>query len=234
MGYANIDTTPGAAHSTDPKTNKTYDPYKRFVDQAAPSRLLLRPPAEGGSHDDPYIAALTDIAGLVHQSTKVLRGVAAPWLAMPPDGESFHQAAGITIPAIGASLSTVVSITCPQGRNGVLNRIANTFIGGGFNDFSGNIIWQILRNPSGVSPFPVSGVTAAERNYQNIQASLGMTLAPTPIAPIRIFENDVIVLAVENVSVVVAGQLIGGLFGGWFYPRTWDDLFDQRSKVMDW
>lgn len=227
MAYATIDTTPGAAHSTDPVSNKTYDPYHRLADHSAPSGLLLRPPDADLSCDDPYLAALRDVGASVDQMARTLRGVAAPWLAMPPDGESFHLAAGIPLPAIGAGFTKVVSIICPNGRNGVLNKIANTFIGGGFNDFSGNIIWRIQRNVS-------TGITAAERNYENILASLGNTNNPVSIAPIRLFENDTIELDISNVSVVVASQLIGGLLGGWFYPRTWDDLFDQRTRFLDW
>jgi hypothetical protein len=227
MAYALIDTTPGAAHSTDPLSNKTYDPYKRNADQSAPSGLLLRPPDAGDPETDPTLLSLSALDTSVDQMSRTLRGVAAPWLAMPPDGESFHLAAGITLPAIGPGFTQVVSITCPNGRNGVLNKIANTFIGGGFNDFSGNIIWRIQRNTS-------TGITAAERNYQNILASLGMTNNPVSIAPIRLFENDILELDVSNVSVVVASQIIGGLLGGWFYPRTWDDLFDQRTKLLDW
>jgi hypothetical protein len=227
MAYAEIDTKPGAAHSTDPKSNVPYDPYRRFADQAGHSRLLLRPPDAPPASDDAEVSALGDIEAAIAQMTRTLRGVAAPWLAMPPDGESLHQAAGIPLPAVGAGFTPVLTIVVPNGRNGVINKIANTFVGGGFTDFSGNVVWQIQRNPN-------NAITAAERNYQQIQASLGSTTNPTSIAPIRIFENDVIVLAVSNIAVVVAGQEIGGLFGGWFYPRTWDDLFDQRTKELAW
>lgn len=228
MAYSNISTTPGAAHSTDPNTNNPYFPYKRYADQPLRRKILLRPPAgfeiPGGAATDPATAALLDTE---NKSRRYLREIAAPWLVMPPDGESFHLAGGIGIPAIAATFTPVVTIKCPVGRNGVLNRIANTFIGGGFNDFSGNIIWQIQRNPQS----GIAGAAAAERNYQSIQASLGNTNNPAFIAPIRIYENDVIVLAVQNVSIVVAGQLIGGLLGGWFYPRALDDAENKREAA---
>lgn len=232
MGYAKIDTKQGTAHSTDPASNRTYDPYKRFADPTPPSGLLLRPPDAAGPPDDPYLAAIADLAGSVRANSRTVRLLAAPWLVMPPDGESFHKAFGVALPAISgppAVFTAVVTIVVPPGRNGVLNKIANTFIGGGFQDFSGNVIWQIQRNPD-------SGgvITAAERNYEKIVASLGNTLAPTPINPIRIFENDTLVLAVSNAAVVVAGQTIGGLLGGYFYPRTWDDQWEKRDQMMAW
>jgi hypothetical protein len=227
MAYATIDTKPGAAHSTDPKSNVPYDPYKRLADHPGVSGLMLRPPDAAAASSDPTILALDEIDASIVQMAQTLRGVAAPWLAMPPDGESLHLAAGIALPAIGPGFTPVVTVQCPNGRNGVINKIANTFIGGGFNDFSGNVIWQIQRNPS-------AGITAAERNYQNITASLGNTNNPVSIAPIRIFENDILVLAVANINIVVAGQLIGGLLGGWFYPRTWDDLWDRKKNLLDW
>lgn len=228
MGYSEIDTKPGAAHSSDPASNKPYFPYKQHEEIPNGPNLVLRPPPGtkfgGSGGPDPATSVLLDTQNKIR---RYLREIAAPWLVMPPDGESYHLAAGIALPAIGATFTPVVTIKVPSGRNGVLNRIANTFIGGGFNDFSGNIIWQIQRNPQS----GIAGAAAAERNYQNIQASLGMTNNPAFIAPIRIYENDIIVLAVENVSVVVAGQLIGGLLGGWFYPRALDDAETKREDA---
>lgn len=227
MAYSKVTTTPGTAHSTDPKTNEPYSPYRQTADIAIRPPLVLRPPQSTRKAMSPEDVALDQIRLIEFSERRLLRLLAAPWLIMPPQGESYHLAAGITLPAIGVT-ATVVSIQVPSGRNGVLNKIANTFIGGGFNDFSGNIIWQILRNTN-------SGITAAERNYQNIQASLGMTNNPAAIAPIRVYENDIITLTVQNVSVVVASQLIGGLLGGWFYPRSMDDDELQPEKsIASW
>ncbi len=136
-----------------------------------------------------------------------------PWLFEPPKSESFNFHSGIVIPAMGAT-ATVVTFTVPEGRFGVINAIANMFVGGGFTDFSGDILWRILRNTLAAgNPTPI-------RNYNNIIASLGSVANPRFISPIRLRENDVIALTVTNVAVVVAGQRIGGLLGGYFYPKA--------------
>lgn len=129
---------------------------------------------------------------------------------MPPGGESFEFAAGVTIPAIGAT-ANVVSFTVPNGRNGMIKRIANVFIGGGFTDFSGFIIWQLVQDQLQTGPPIVP-------NYDNIVASLGSVNNPSNIDGIRVKENQLVALTVKNVSVVTSGQLIGGRLGGYFYP----------------
>jgi hypothetical protein len=203
-------------------------PYQRYEDLSLPPPILLRPPTPPPAIDDPTVDAITALQNVMQAVQRGVRLISAPWLVFPPDGESFHQAAGIVIPAITVGVYTVVvQIICPPGRNGVINQIANEYIGAGFTDYGGAIIWQILRNPG-------PGITAAERNYQAITASLGTTVAPTKIAPIRIFENDVIQLVVTNVAVVPAGQIIAGLFGGYFYPRTWDDQFEATDMTNAW
>jgi hypothetical protein len=127
---------------------------------------------------------------------------------MPPGGKPFEFAAGVTIPAIGAT-ATVVSFVVPKGQNGFIRRIANVFVGGGFTDFSGTIVWQILLDQT-------KNVVAP--GFDNIVASLGAVSNPTNIDGIHIFEGATAALIVKNVSVVVSGQLIGGRLGGSFHP----------------
>ena len=203
-------------------------PYKRHADAALHPNILLRPPAGPDVVDDPVLAAIQSVDDSIQRMERTARLISAPWILEPPDSESFHKAAGITIPAVTVGVfSEVVRIVCPPGRNGVIREIANEYDGPGFVNFGGTIIWQLLRNPG-------SGITTAERNYEHITASLGAVNNPAKISAIRVFENDVFVLAVTNVSIVPAGQIIGGLLGGWFYPRTWDDQFDRQDKSISW
>lgn len=133
---------------------------------------------------------------------------------MPAQGEDFEAHGGVALPAIGAS-AVVVSVLVPEGRNGIIKRIANVFVGGGFTDFSGSIVWQIIQdaNVSGnlVAPF-----------FDNIVASLGSVSNPSTIDGIRIREAQLVQLIVKNISVVVGGQLVGGRLGGYFYPVELD------------
>jgi hypothetical protein len=126
---------------------------------------------------------------------------------MAPSGKPFEFHGGVTIPAIGAS-ATVVSFVVPKGNNGFIRRIANVFVGSGFTDFSGAIVWQILLDQ-------VKGIVAP--GFDNIIASLGSVSNPSPIDGIHIFELNTVALVVKNVSVVVSGQLIGGRLGGSFH-----------------
>jgi hypothetical protein len=125
----------------------------------------------------------------------------------PPSGKAFEVHGGIVIPAIGAT-GTVLSFTVPRGNNGFIRRIANVFVGGGFTDFSGAIVWQILIDQT-------KGIVAP--GFDNMIASLGSVVSPSVIDGIHIEEGTLVALTVKNVSVVVSGQLIGGRLGGSFH-----------------
>lgn len=204
-------------------------PYRRHADKIQKPNIILRPSASGAPlSSDPTIAAIQQLQQTMQDVARSTRLLSAPWVIEPPDAESFHLPGGVVIPAIDPTLfTTVVQIVVPAGRNGVLNKLANVYVGGGFIDFSGSVVWRIVRNPGDT-------IVTAERNYEKITASLGSASNPGKIAGIRVFENDVLALQVRNDSVVVAGQLIGGLLGGWFYPRTWDDQFDRQDSNISW
>jgi hypothetical protein len=98
----------------------------------------------------------------------------------------------------------------------MVKRIANVFVGGGFQEGQGGVIWQILLDGTN----PVNPVVAPF--FDNIVASLGSVSAPSTIDGIRARENTVLQLIVKNLSVMVAGQFIGGRLGGYFYPVEQD------------
>jgi len=126
---------------------------------------------------------------------------------MAPSGKPFEVHGGVALPAIG-STATVISFVVPKGNNGFIRRIANTFVGGGFTDFSGALVWQILLDQT-------KNIVAP--GFDNIIASLGSVAQPSPIDGIHIFELNLVALIVKNVSVVVSGQIIGGRLGGSFH-----------------
>jgi hypothetical protein len=234
MAYAVDSTNPsdvaGQPNGTDAASSsiaQTTWPYKRRADRSVQPNILLRPPAPAAPSDDPTIDAINSVQTVMQQVQRSVRLVAAPWLIEPPDSESFHLGGGIVMPAVDGLYHVVVTITCPPGRNGVINKIANVVVGGAWSDFSGDAIWQIVRNQG-------TGQTAAERNYQNVLASYGLINAPARISGIRIFENDVISWVFQNVALPVAGEEVGALLGGYFYPRTWDDQFDAKDHSVAW
>src|SRR5216683_7118833 len=76
---------------------------------------------------------------------------------MPAGGEDFEAHAYVPLPAVGAS-AVVVSLPIPEGRMAMIKRIANVFVGGGFQEGQGGVTWQILldgTNPNNpvVAPF---------------------------------------------------------------------------------
>jgi hypothetical protein len=129
---------------------------------------------------------------------------------MPDRGVEFRKAAYVAIPAVGAQ-AVVVQFQVPEGMNGMINRLANVFVGGGFTEGQGGIIWQLYQD------FTVGGGTVAP-DFDNMLASFGSVNNPAVLNGIRIKEKQLVTLLVKNVSVVVAGQFIGGLLGGYFYP----------------
>lgn len=114
----------------------------------------------------------------------------------------------------GATQAVIISFTVPIGRNGIIRKIANNYVGGGWVEGSGAVIWKIL-----VDNGPIPGASS----YSSIPASLGSPANPVEIAGFRIFENQTITLIAINVGVAVAGQLVGGRLVGYLYPRELDD-----------
>jgi hypothetical protein len=128
--------------------------------------------------------------------------------------ENIDQDNYALLPAIGATV-TIISYVVPPGRNGVIYKVANNFVGGGWVEGTGDVIWRIL-----VDGAPPPGATS----YDSILASLGNPASPTEIPGFRIFENQVLTLVAFNNpagpdgGVVVAGQRVGARFVGWNYP----------------
>jgi hypothetical protein len=134
------------------------------------------------------------------------------WIFPSINSIAFDNAGDIILPAIGVE-SPIFSFQVPKGFNGVMKEIGNAFIGAGFTDGSGQIVWRVLQN------------NQAMRGKENMQNSLGSVAQPSRIGGggfLRILENDIITMTVLNVSIVPGGQLIAGRLSGWFYPKDED------------
>jgi hypothetical protein len=134
-----------------------------------------------------------------------------PWIYPPPEFWPIDQIAYVAVPAIGAQ-ATIVSFQVPPGQNGIILSYGNDFVGGGWVEGTGAILWQITRD------------NAAVDGYDAIPASLGSPSSPTRHpSGFRIFENQIVALVVKNISVVVAGQQSGGRLAGFYYPKMYED-----------
>jgi hypothetical protein len=137
----------------------------------------------------------------------------------PINWENIDVIAYVALPAINSE-AVILQFIVPIGRNGIINKVANNFVGGGWTEGTGDLIWRILADGA-----PPPGATT----YQAIPASLGSPANPVPISGFRIFENQRIQVTVfnnpagPNGGVVLAGQQAGARLCGYLYPRELED-----------
>lgn len=134
------------------------------------------------------------------------------WIFPSMNSIAFDNSGDVVLPAIGVE-ATIFTFQVPKGFNGVMKTIANAFIGSGFTDGSGQLLWRILQN------------NQAMRGKENMANSLGSVAQPSLIGGggfIRILENDIIAMIALNVSIPPAGQIVAGRLSGWFYPKDED------------
>jgi hypothetical protein len=132
--------------------------------------------------------------------------VKKPWIDEPDGSASFDFQNGVALPAAGAPAVAVLQFTVPDGNDGVIKWWGWNFTGGGFTQFSGDLVVQLLRNG------------AAIRNYEHITNEKGSIQFPRQISPIRIFANQVITITIQNFNNLLVGNVIGTLTG-YFYPN---------------
>lgn len=131
------------------------------------------------------------------------------WIDPPDQWENLDLLNYVALPAI-AGQANIISFQIPAGRNGLIRKVGNNFVGGGWVEGSGAVVWQIL-----VDGAPPPGAVS----YDSILGSLGSPANPVEIAGFRVYEHQTLTLVVKNATVVVAGQLAGGRLVGYLYPR---------------
>jgi len=143
------------------------------------------------------------------------------WINPPIQWENIDQIGYVPLTAVGAAAAVIISFQVPIGRNGIINKIANNFVGGGWTEGTGDVLWRIL-----VDGAPPPGANS----YDAIPASLGSPANPTQISGFRIFENQLVKLVAFNNPagpnggiVPLGGQLVGGRLVGYLYPRELED-----------
>lgn len=134
------------------------------------------------------------------------------WLYPPAQWENIDQLNYVDLPAVGAR-TNIIAFQVPPGRNGVIQKVANNFVGAGWVEGSGDVVWRIL----------VDGATPPGANsYQAILGSLGSPAQPVGISGFRIFENQIVSFEAQNVAIIVAGQKVGARLIGYLYPREYE------------
>jgi|SRR5579864_8774543 len=137
------------------------------------------------------------------------------WVDPPDQWENLDLSSYVALPAQAAQ-TNIIKFQIPVGHNGVIKKVANNFVGPGFVEGTGAIVWQIL-----VDGAPPPGATS----YDNILDSLGAVSNPTEIAGFRVYENQTLTVVVKNIGVVPqAGQASGARLIGWLYPREMEEV----------
>lgn len=124
--------------------------------------------------------------------------------------EDFYTQGSVPLPAIGTQ-AVVVQRPIPYGRNSYLWKIAVDYVGGGFVEGQGGILYRVFRN---------AALNRSVKGFATLTASMGTVSNPIEIPPAQLYENELLSIVVVNVSVVVAGQQIVGALVGWDYPRS--------------
>jgi hypothetical protein len=149
------------------------------------------------------------------QDPTTVQRIALPLWNFPPDRWTNLDVSNyVLLPGPFPAQANILSFQVPLGQHGIIKKVANNFVGGGWTEGSGSVTWQIL-----VDGAPPPGATS----YDTILTSLGNPANPVEIAGFRVFENQLITVVVKNASLVVAGQLSGARLVGYLYPRDMED-----------
>jgi hypothetical protein len=140
--------------------------------------------------------------------------VELPLRIFPPVNWENLDLLGYTTLGNQGTTVTIISFVVPIGRNGIVNAISNNFVGGGFQEGQGNLIWRVLVD---------GGTPPGANSYHNILGSLGSPASPTRIAGFRIFENQLLTVVAQNVQILPAQQIVGARLLGYLYPRELEE-----------
>ena len=128
-----------------------------------------------------------------------------PWIDEPSGSSPFDAQGAFGLSGAVPQTGVVLTLNVPVGQDGVIKFLScNTVFP--FNDFSGDLQWQLLQNGRAV------------RNFDNILAQKGTIQIPRPISPLRIYSGDIITWVINHLA---NGALNGNVvctLNGYFYP----------------
>lgn len=129
-----------------------------------------------------------------------------PWNFPPEDSLFFDRVGVVAMPLVGVT-AQIVFFAMPAGYTGIVKWLSNIFLGAGFIDGSGDLLWQILRDAQPVE------------DYEAITAQLGTLPIPTDTF-IPVGENMTVSITIRNVGFLGGGASSGGRLKGWRWPTT--------------
>jgi len=149
----------------------------------------------------------------------------SPWIIQPPSAQAFQKIGNKAVSAFTQGVDTaVLQFRCPNGWDGVLNRIVLDFPspGSGFIGGSGSIVWRVR----------VGNAYAIDLG--NVLFTYGNLADPftVPGVGIRVQSGQYVTMYVN----VAVGSPVGGNGAqivcagfGWFYPRILRESVLARS-----
>lgn len=120
----------------------------------------------------------------------------------------------VSYPPLGGGQVSVISFLVPVGVMCVIRALSIVHIGGNPPDFTGQVIWRVVRNGAGI------------RGLNNLTAQIGTFAAPLPVVLVGV-ENDLFTVTVEVPALLPdgsanlqppAGSGTAASFDGWTYP----------------
>ena len=155
---------------------------------------------------------------------------ASPWVHPdlsffnpPADSDTFRQTSvpASTYPAAGASAIIILSYTVPKSKFCVINKLGIFHIGGNAPDFTGQVIWRVLKNGGGL------------RGLNQLTAQVGTQANPLAVV-LNGIENDTFVVTVEvpinwALNPPPAGSMTAASFDGFTYPLS-EATYPRRGE----
>jgi hypothetical protein len=139
----------------------------------------------------------------------------SPYVGPTVDSKAFNPSAAIALPANGAAnRATILAYTMPTGYAGVMLKLALVVIGGGFTEFSGNVVFRLFRNQTAVE------------GYENIQFQIGSLATPAD-TDIKLWPGQTLYAYVETYGGAPTGQA-----AALFYGRKWPFTRQQSALTQ--
>jgi hypothetical protein len=118
-------------------------------------------------------------------------------------------------PGVGLGAITVITYVVASGLMVVIRELSIVHIGGNAPDFTGRVIWRVVKNGAGI------------RGLNSLNAQYGTFAAPKSLVLTGV-ENDIFTVTVECPALLpngvtpnpgmAAGQATAASFDGWTYP----------------
>jgi hypothetical protein len=136
-----------------------------------------------------------------------LTGGMPPWVIPPVGADPYDETAVATIGVVGTT-TTILSFLVPYGYDGVIKRFYHNYLGSGYLDGSGDLVWRILADGRPI------------KNFGNILTQMGNASTPRLIDGIRIFAGQTITYVVLHAANPLLTDACTASLAGYFYPRT--------------